>query len=241
MLRLALDVGNSLIKAGLFNASAELVLRESFSHTQIDQLVDFLSQYELTSAGISAVSSVDSQLYEFLEKHHLSLLDIDAQVKLPFTNRYKSPETLGSDRLASVAGGSSVFGECPYLTVNAGSCITYNLVDEQNCFLGGAISPGIQMRFRAMNQETHQLPAIATFEEIHEIGQDTPNSMITGVLKGLQHEMGGFIDQWSEKFSGLKAVLAGGNANLLKNDQFHHIEPDLNLYGIQKIMEHNDV
>jgi type III pantothenate kinase len=166
---------------------------------------------------------------------------LDQHTKLPFSNRYRSKDTLGKDRIALVAAASSRFPHQDNLVIGCGTCITFNFIDAGNAFLGGSIHPGLKMRLRAMHHFTGKLPDLELTEHDELIGTDTSSSMMTGTLFGAAREIDGMINEYLVKFPQMNIIITGGDADLLvsrlKNKIF--AIPDCTLIGLNHILQHN--
>lgn len=239
-MHLVIDCGNTLMKAGLFDENRNL--KGPVIIDKEETLDSYIRSNNITSAIIASVIKEKTFVSKILKENSIPFLNIDSQTNLPFKNHYKTPETLGADRIASVSGGIYFLGNGPFLTINAGSCITYNLVDDNNAFVGGAISPGVNMRFKSMHDYTSALPLEQPVETAPEYGKNTSESLIVGTITGIRNEIQGFIEHWTKKFPGLRCVLGGGDASLIQKGMNIQLqpEPNLNLYGALKILEHNE-
>jgi type III pantothenate kinase len=173
------------------------------------------------------------QLPDFIELDHLT--------PVPLTIDYKTPETLGRDRIALVAGAAAMYPGKNVLAIDAGSCITYDLVTSAGHYLGGAISPGIDMRLKALNTFTGKLPLVQQQDFYRLIGNTTTTSILSGVINGTVEEVKGIIGHYRSEFENLKVILTGGGQefllNKIKSDIF--AVPDLLLMGLNKILDHN--
>jgi type III pantothenate kinase len=169
-------------------------------------------------------------------------IPLSFQTPVPFTNRYKSPVTLGKDRIAAVAGAVSQFPGRNVLVIDAGTCITYDFINDRGEYFGGAISPGIRMRFKAMNTFTGKLPLIEPEEFDGFIGTTTGESMQSGVYNGISAEINGFITQYMDNFDDLVVIITGGDHQFLHNKLKISIfaAPDLVLLGLNEIFDYND-
>lgn len=171
----------------------------------------------------------------------INLLLVSNQLKFPFKNLYKSKNTLGQDRLALVSAAAFKFPKENVLIVDAGSCITYDFKNNNNEYLGGGISPGILMRFKSLNTFTSNLPLI-DFDSIHQlIGNNTKNSINSGVINGTISEINGIIQQYCEEFKNIRIILTGGDSNFLLKRIKNSIFADQNflLVGLNKLLEDN--
>ncbi len=172
---------------------------------------------------------------------------LNSESKLPFFTPVGKPETIGADRLALAAAAVYFHKGKNNLVISTGSCITYNFINKYNSFLGGSISPGMEMRFKAMHDYTALLPLVKpgpveTGWNFPLIGYDTRTNLLSGVLLGLAVEIDGIIDKYAEQFGNFNVLLTGGDtlyfAHLLKNKIF--ADPDLIFKGLYAISEQND-
>ena len=170
-----------------------------------------------------------------------SFLKLDASVKLPFTTPVAKPQTIGADRLALAAFAVHFYNSQNTLIISLGSCITYNFINRYNSFIGGSISPGMEMRFKALNYYTAKLPLIKADWNFPLIGYDTNTNILSGVLQGMAAEIDGIINEYKEKFNNFNVLLTGGDTvnfvQHLKNKIF--ADPYLILKGLYAISNYN--
>ena len=238
-MNLVLDVGNSLLKIALFEKS-ELIQKFKFSENYKRNIEDIISKYKVTHSIISNVGRIDDSIINIL-KESTNLLLVSNQLKIPFKNLYKSKNTLGQDRLALVSAAAFNFPNENVLIVDVGSCITYDFKNNNNEYLGGGISPGISMRFKSLNTFTSNLPLI-DFDSIYRlIGNNTKNSITSGVVNGTISEINGIIQQYREEFKNIRIILTGGDSNFLLKRIKNTIFADRNflLIGLNKLLEDN--
>ena len=238
-MNLVLDVGNSLLKIALFEKS-ELIQKFKFSENYKRNIEDIISKYKVTHSIISNVGRIDDSIINIL-KETTNLLLVSNQLKIPFKNLYKSKNTLGQDRLALVSAAAFNFPNENVLIVDVGSCITYDFKNNNNEYLGGGISPGISMRFKSLNTFTSNLPLI-DFDSIYQlIGNNTKNSITSGVVNGTISEINGIIQQYREEFKNIRIILTGGDSNFLLKRIKNTIFADRNflLIGLNKLLEDN--
>ena len=238
-MNLVLDVGNSLLKIALFEKS-ELIQKFKFSENYKRNIEDLISNYKVTHSIISNVGRIDDSIINIL-KESTNLLLVSNQLKIPFKNLYKSKNTLGQDRLALVSAAAFNFPNENVLIVDVGSCITYDFKNNNNEYLGGGISPGISMRFKSLNTFTSNLPLI-DFDSIYQlIGNNTKNSITSGVVNGTISEINGIIQQYREEFKNIRIILTGGDSNFLLKRIKNTIFADRNflLIGLNKLLEDN--
>jgi len=230
-----IDAGNTQIKVGKFENDV-LVEKKSF------QLLEaFYLYYVNQKVEKSILSSVRN--FEWNTKNGVSPLLLDQLTKLPFENEYQTKETLGNDRKALVSGAMKLFPEQNCLVIDAGTCITYDFIDADKRYLGGGISPGYTMRFKALNYYTAKLPLVEkTDDEVTLIGNSTISSIKSGVFHGVLTELEGIIGQYLKKHSNLMVILTGGDAKYfekhLKAPIF--VIPNLQMEGLYHILQQND-
>ena len=154
---------------------------------------------------------------------------------------YTTPATLGVDRIAAICGAIEIFPQQNCLVVDAGTCINYEFLDAALNYHGGAISPGIQMRFDALHKFTARLPLIKEFNKTELVGNSTESCMTSGVVNGVVAEVNGIIEKYAQKFPDLGVILCGGDAYFFENNLKQPIfaAPDLVLHGLNRILQHN--
>lgn len=223
-MNLAIDIGNTRTKAAIFDGDTLVDSTIEPGH-YFPFLYHWCARYGYTSVIISSTIDYPEDVMQVLREKLPNLLWLDAQTPLPITNLYETPETLGKDRIAAVVGA---YTQCPgkdILVIDAGTAITYELIDAQGRYLGGNISPGVQMRFDALNHFTDKLPLVAAEGRKLEIGKDTETAIRAGVLEGVKHEMTGYITSLRAKYPGLFVFLTGGDRisfdTNIKNIQIH--------------------
>lgn len=235
-MNLAIDVGNTLIKAGIFDQGKLITYYSELSETDLHEVIQ---SQALEYAIISSVGKIkDINLAKYYFKKVVSL---DNTTKLPLTNLYKTPQTLGVDRLAGAVGGSVLFPESNKLVIDAGTCITYDFTNKDNQYLGGGISPGIDIRFKALNTFTEKLPLINRSQIAVLIGGNTEESILSGVLNGVIEEVNGIINQYKNKYPDLKIIICGGDSSFFESKIKESIFaiPELVLIGLNRILEYN--
>lgn len=238
---LAIDIGNSRSKFGLFEGR-NLLEQKVFTNDDLEK------NYELvlaSNADAIIISSVNRKAENALRLDRLNtpIVHLNHQLPLPFQMEYDTPETLGKDRMAAVAGAMSLFPKDDLLVIDAGSCITYDFLTATHRYLGGAIAPGLQMRLKAMHEFTDALPLIQWEESSmpQVVGKTTIASMLSGAVHGVIGEMNGFISSYKTQYSALKVVLSGGDANFFEKELKNGIfaDPNLVLKGLNEILVYN--
>ncbi len=175
-----------------------------------------------------------------LTKH--KFLALSHTTPLPLENLYKTPETLGKDRIAAIVATSINYKGENVLVIDMGTCVTYDFLNANNQYLGGAISPGFEMRFKALNTFTGKLPKVEYKQDTPElIGNSTKNSILSGVFNGLKHEIQETINQYNLQYNNLKVVLTGGDIKLFDLEPKNRIFADkfLVLKGLNEILNYN--
>ena len=235
-MNLVIDQGNTTSKVGIFEGEI-LQYKQVFGSSA--ELMGFLSNQSFHHVIISSVSSDPSQLKEKINCSG-ELIMMNHGLQFPLTISYSTPDTLGTDRLAAVCGAYFQFHGEACLVIDCGTCITYDLLDSSGSYAGGAISPGLNMKFKALNTFTQGLPLVEP-KEAGLIGNSTKTSIQNGVINGTSFEMQGFIDHFMSLFSNLRVLLCGGDIsffeNKLKGPIF--VAPNLVLYGLNRILLHN--
>ena len=222
-MNLAVDIGNTRIKIGVF-ANDNLVFKTETSESVFeDTLNTVLKEHDLTTA-IVAASGNSQKVVTLLQKSGLLVKILDHKTVLPFKNLYKTPQTLGLDRVALVSAAVKSYPEKDVLVIDAGTCVTYDFKNKREEYLGGSISPGLQMRFKALNTFTAGLPLIESGDDVVRIGVDTKEAIQSGVIWGITAEINGVIDWYKNKYNDLTIILTGGDmlflSKTLKNGIF---------------------
>jgi type III pantothenate kinase len=233
------DFGNTRYKAAVFenNQFVEMVVLNDDNRETIEELVQqYKPQYTILSSVVN-----HQQVVEDVLMHHTSFHKLSHITKLPFTTPVGKPETIGADRLALCAASVHLFPHKNNLAIGLGTCITFNFMNQYHQFLGGSISPGLEMRFKAMHGFTAKLPLINMEWNFPLIGYDTKTNLLSGVAWGIAKEIDGVIDAYEEKFGNFNVLLTGGDtlhfAPLLKNQIF--ADPQLIFKGLYAISEYN--
>lgn len=262
MTNLIIDIGNTKIKyfiieKGLVIDEVSNYLIPNINNEKIDfskeknydGLLKLLSQYKITYCIVSSVNDStenDNRIYKILKKKFDErLMFFNRDMNLPITVKYESKETLGLDRLAAVSGASVLLPNKNVLVIDAGTAITYDILNENNEYLGGNISPGIHLRYLALNKFTNKLPMLSKmenkFSNTNYFGKNTENAIHFGVENGIYFEVETNISRFNNIFDKLNVIFCGGDAfffeNLLKNSIF--AEKNLVAIGLNKILELN--
>ena len=239
-MQLAIDIGNTRIKTGVFNGS-ELI---EFNHfNTLDELIEYslFTKHSIESAIIASVVDDFKAITEYITSQ-CPLIIFSSTTPIPIKNAYKSASTLGSDRLAAAIGAYSISPNTNSLVIDAGTCIKYNFINSNNKYIGGSISPGISMRFKGLNNFTAKLPLVnfkETFTKL--VGENTEESLLSGVQLGSVMEIKGFVLEYEKKYSGINIFLTGGDSPFLEKALKMSIfaEPYLVLKGLNEILLYN--
>ena len=240
MRTLCLDLGNTRMKAAIFE-DGKLMHSDVLEHDGIEKTTQLLEQFQPERSILSSVINHDPKLEELLDANTAFHL-LNHRSRLNFTVPVGKPETMGADRLALAAAVVHFFPDHHNLVIGLGSCITYNFISKYHEFLGGGISPGMEMRLKSLRDYTALLPLVEKEWEFPLIGYDTKTNILSGVVMGMAKEIEGMVDEYRQKYANFNVVLTGGDctyfARLLKNRIF--ADPDLLYKGLYAISETNN-
>lgn len=241
MMNLVIDIGNTRTKFSVFNHGEEMITVpvEEFLPSHADVLLK--EHPSVDKVILSAVKDYSPELKNYLQQKFDVFIELDAETPLPVENCYKSKETLGKDRIAAAVGAFHLYPNSNVLIIDAGTAITYDLVNDKKQYLGGNISPGIEMRFKALHQFTGRLPLAEKKNFGKLYGQTTEEAILAGVQHGVVFEADKAIETFKEFYKNLNVIITGGDANFfdkkLKNSFFVHF--NLIAIGLNRILEHN--
>jgi len=240
-MNLVIDIGNTLIKYAVFE-NGSIIYDHSFESVLfLSKIKELFEKYpRINKAILSSVGKLDRKERDvvalFCKVHVLT-----SDSKMPFKNSYATPQTLGVDRLALAAAAYYQNPRGNTLVIDAGTCITYDMVNNAGEYVGGAISPGVRMRYRAMHEQTAGLPLLAPDELLDFIGNSTETCMHSGVINGVSQEVDGVIDQYRSRFQDLTVILTGGDSHFfakrLKNTIFANSK--FLFEGLNCLLEYN--
>lgn len=240
-MNLVIDIGNTLVKYAVFN-------EKKMVHEGISENCDFFSEGNfflkhkgIKKAIISSVRSIPKKLLSSVKKQ-CPVHVLGKDTKLPFKNLYKTPETLGRDRVAGLAGAHALYPGSNVLVIDAGTCITIDFLYADGKYYGGTISPGLTMKFKALHTFTGKLPLVKLREFENNFGVSTETSILSGVVNGSIAEIQKSIDYYKSKYIDLKVLMCGGDAaylvERLKSSIF--AVPGLVLTGLNELLEYNE-
>ncbi|HAN20042.1 MAG: hypothetical protein A2X13_07240 [Bacteroidetes bacterium GWC2_33_15] len=240
-MNLTIDIGNTRCKYAIIEKSDIIEVRIE-SDISLEHIREIVNNYPRVSKAIlSTVRQIDFLIISQLESMFDAFVLLTEDTKIPIENLYKTKNTLGKDRLAAVVGANNIFPNTNVLVIDLGTAITYDFINENNQFMGGNISPGLEMRYKALHHFTRQLPLLEKENEFDLIADHTKGAIISGVQNGIIFEIEGYINLFNQKFDELIIILSGGDANFfdkkLKNTIF--VNSNLNLIGLNRILEFN--
>jgi len=212
---LTVDVGNTRIKASVFEDNTTLE-NFVFDKNEIEKKIEnILEKYpKCSDLVVASVGNVEKQSFLTFEKR-LKVHFFTHEDVFPFHNKYATPKTLGIDRMILAAGATLQFPNQNRLVIDAGTCITYDFIDENDNYLGGAISPGLRLRYEALHNFTARLPLLTLEAPDSYVGNSTAQAIHSGVINGFVYEIDGFIDEYRKEFSNFIIILTGGDADFL--------------------------
>ncbi len=235
-MNLTIDIGNSLIKYGLFTKD-KLTLKGVIQKDDFSAFKEMISTNNVKHIIYAAVADIPVDLKSILNDFK-SVVALQTNTPVPLQNKYLTPETLGTDRLANACGAVALFPGKDVVVVDLGTCLKFDVVTADGSYLGGAISPGMHMRFRALNQQTALLPLITPQVEPLLVGRNTEESIRSGVMNGMMAELNDITWQYRKMFPRLEIILTGGDSNFFLNQFKSRIfaAPYLTLIGLNHIV-----
>ncbi len=243
-MNLILDLGNSVQKLAVFD-NDNIIFLESKGKLGVGFVQSVFEKFQINASIIATVAQYDAELESILlqRKNGLTLSPL---TPVPIINKYSTPQTLGNDRLASAVGSNWLWPGKNVLSIDAGTCIKYDFINSENEYCGGAISPGLSMRLKAMHNFTARLPLInplslTNYTPVNLIGDSTNLSMLSGTYNGALSEVEGMIDKYSSQYSNLTVVITGGDGHFFELHVKRQIfaRPNLVLEGLNRILNFN--
>ncbi|MEN8121098.1 MAG: type III pantothenate kinase [Bacteroidota bacterium] len=240
-MNLIVDIGNTLVKVFFFEGK-KIGFSQQIESAQKLKIFDILNcNHEVDKTIISSVVELDNGFYDKLKSYSRQLVILDEYTKLPITNEYKTKDTLGKDRIAAAVGAYTIFPETNVIAIDAGTALTIDFISDKGEYIGGNISPGLSMRFSALNNYTSKLPLLGKNDQFPLLGKNTNEAIVAGVQNGIIFEIDNYISEFLSKYSDLKVILTGGDsfffAHKLKSRIF--AEPFLTAIGLNRILEYN--
>lgn len=239
-MNLIVEQGNSAVKIAVYQRGT-LIKSAVYHAFDTSGLAPWFEQYPLANGIYSTVTDPDNALMDAMSKQLSRFIFFDSQVKLPIAICYQTLDTLGKDRIAAAVGANYMRPGADLLVIDAGTAITYELIDASGMYLGGNISPGLTTRFKALHYFTARLPLVEETEHVPLVGISTETALVAGVVNGIAYEMDGHIQAIRNRYPDIFVFLTGGHSfyfeRRLKNVIFVAI--NLVLTGLNRILEYN--
>ena len=238
-MNLIFDIGNSSTKMAIFKGQERISVFRSKEFT-CENLEKKISKYKIDKAIISSVRNTPEYIYDLLTLNIPVVHIVSHKSRLPFKIEYDTPETLGADRIAGVAGAYNLFRGAEILIIDAGTAITFDFLSA-DVYKGGNISPGLNMRFKALHKFTGQLPLVSPSDDYSFPGKNTTDAIAAGVITGVTYEINEYIRTFEKKNTEFKIILTGGDSGYIKDKINHQIiyMPDIVIDGLNYILEYN--
>ena len=240
-MHLVIDIGNTSAKIAVFSqGEMKDMIRCSNQSLELDT---FCQIYPIRKGIWASVISLSEEVQQQLQQLPFPMMEFTYQTPIPIRNLYHTPQTLGVDRLAAVIAVYTAKPHHSALVIDAGTCITYDFIDEHGQYQGGNISPGMEMRFKALHEFTSKLPKVEASGETPSYGYSTETAIRSGVIRGIEHEISGYIQQLKKNYPSLLVFLTGGNEFSFDTNLKSGIFADgfLGLKGLNRILDYNDV
>jgi len=237
-MNIVVDIGNTAAKIGFFK-DGELLKKKN---VLINELENFIANCDFSKGIICSVKTYD-KVHSILNRNKAIIL-FDNGLKIPIKNNYTTPDTLGSDRLANAIGAFTISPNRDNLIIDAGTCLKFDLINSENNYLGGSISPGLKMRAKALHTFTDKLPLVEEFNSAKLVGDSTLSSIFSGIVNGLSSEIKEMINNYKNNYPELQVFLTGGDSEFIypmvdrqKSSIFAH--DYITLLGLNRILKEN--
>lgn len=241
-MNLIIDVGNTQVKLAVFEESKIVFDTYCLKNELKFEIENIKKNFLIEKAIISSVALISKNELLEIKKTLPRLIQLSHDTPVPFNNLYSTPKTLGVDRIAIAAGAVSVYPNNDVLIIDAGTCITYDFINSEGSFLGGSISPGVNMRYQSLNKFTDKLPLLKPSYPKSIIGKSTEESIHSGLVNGVLAEINSIINQYNQQYKKLTVVLTGGDTNFLAKRLKIGIfaNPIFLLEGLNSILKYNN-
>ena len=238
-MKLIIDIGNTAVKTALFK-DKQLITSAIFKDCTLQNILVFVGKQTISHTIISSVRPVDTDLEKIIQSFDACVLNENTH--LPITIDYKTPKTLGKDRIAAVVGASFLFPKQNVLVLDSGTCLTIDFINKRKVYKGGRISPGIRMRYKALNQFTSNLPLCELSENSMLLGNDTNSSIISGVQQGILAEVKEIINIYKMENKDTIIAVTGGDCFFFEKELKSSIfaNPFLVMEGLNEILDYNE-
>ena len=239
-MNLIIDIGNTVAKIAVYDGDKQIEYLRGSNHS-LDFMKILGNKYKIDKCIIASVITLSNTIRRQLANIEFPVLELNHKTPIPIENRYKSPETLGMDRLAAVVGANYEKPGHNILVIDAGTALTYEFIDAEGRYWGGNISPGIYTRFKALNACCDKLPLIEKSGDMPDLGYNTETAIRSGVIKGMEFEINGYITMMQKKFPDLLVFLTGGDRFSFDSNLKSIIFADrfLVLKGLNRILNYN--
>ena len=238
-MNLAIDIGNTKSNLAVFN-KGEMVMTSRVEGQFDSEVKEIFKNYQVTRVIISGVTADYSSLTRLIDSMGVPVITLSHNTDIPFRMTYSSPETLGPDRIAGIAAAYNKFKGKNVLVIDAGTAVTYDFLSAENEYPGGNISPGLSMRFKALNKFTGRLPLVPQGSNFEIIGRSTEEAIRAGVQLGLIFEINEYIRSFKKNYKDLKVIITGGDGRFLSDniDYSYIFEPDLIVEGLNFLLDY---
>ncbi|MBA4323168.1 MAG: pantothenate kinase [Odoribacter sp.] len=238
-MNLIVDIGNTTTKLAVYKGR-KIISVSRINEVSCEELEKRLSGLKIKRAIISSVKELPPFIADLFFTNIPYVHFLSYKSRLPFKIEYETPDTLGPDRIAAVAGAYSYFGGKNILIIDAGTALTFDFLYGKS-YKGGNISPGIGMRFRALNKFTGKLPLVEKSSDFSFPGRNTADAILAGVIVGATYEINEYIRTFKKEHQNIKVVITGGDSGLLKEKISYKTNymPDIVVDGLNYILEYN--
>ena len=238
-MNLIIDIGNTFIKLAVYDGE-DIVFLKRYKKVLVKDIKALYRRFPFEASIVSSVRKTAPYFLSYLTKHH-NLLTLTHKTKVPITNLYGTPKTLGLDRLAAVVGAASAFPKKKCLVIDIGTCMTYDYIDNKGNYYGGNIAPGVELRLLSMHHFTSALPLIKRKWNADMLGKSTRTAIENGAVWGMKLEIESFIKTLTAKKGKITVLLTGGDASyfgeILDSEIF--VASNLLLKGLHDILKFN--
>ena len=238
-MNLCIDIGNSFIKLAIVQEK-EILHKDVVKKLYVSQVKEIRKKYDFQAVIVGASGSLPNSIMRHLnENYHLLILDEDTS--LPIEIGYKTPKTLGRDRVAAMVGANAIYPTKDNCVIDIGTCITFDVILKSRLYIGGNISPGVELRLKSMNDYTARLPLVKRGGLGQLLGKSTEEALQNGATIGTLLEIESFIESIRQKYSKINVILTGGDAGFFAKEINSKIfvNPNLVLIGLNEIMNFN--
>ena len=237
-MKLVIDIGNTRSKIALFKGK-NLFARSDINMCSLNNIHKFVAEKEISATIISSVKKINPEILSILDYYRGVVLSKD--LSIPINNHYKTPDTLGQDRLAALVGAYSLYPNKDIIVFDAGTCLTIDFLSKKGEYIGGRISPGIEIRYKSLNTFTDKLPLIQKEKTTPIIGNDTYSSIVSGVQGGILAEVEAIISEYRLQKPDAIAIATGGDCFFFEKELKNSIFANSNLVmiGLNEILDFN--